>query len=517
MGTCCPGGALRHGRRRGRNADASVKADNKFLGRQSLTEQLLDLRLASSSGIQHFGKCGVSGAALMWDGDCKGFRRWMAGESPFIQGQNLVLQVLWVVPIREVKTISFVITAPEPQLLRRVSASTVLNFMRASRAVTVTEIMQATGLARATALSVCDELLERGWLRELENQRAFGQKGRPARRFELNETAGLVLGVDVGIAKVTAVVSNLRGETVGRSSQPFPGVHITAEDRIPGAQITAEERIAVIDQAAMAALQDADASADMVLAMTIGLAAPVDRNGDVLATQYFWELFDLDIKSAFNDLHGWTVQLENDANLAALGERWRGSASGVNDVVVILSSERFGSGVIDGGRLLHGNHGGAGEMAFLKQIEGVGDTFGIALMARTWAAEALAGKAKTSLRKHPYEEIDAEHVFAAAADGDNLALRILDRLADRMARVIGAVATILNPELVVIGGAVAKSAGVLLEPIAERLDEFTATPPRLAVSPLGESIVAVGAVRSALDYVENNSLDLELRARSLAE
>ena len=76
--------------------------------------------------------------------------------------------------------------------------------------------------------------------------------------------------------------------------------------------------------------------------------------------------------------------------------------------------------------------------------------------------------------------------------------------------MIGAVATIINPELVVIGGAVANSAGVLLEPIAERLTEFTATPPRVAVSPLGDSIVTVGAVRCALDYVEKNTLDLEL-------
>ncbi|MBT2532188.1 ROK family transcriptional regulator [Arthrobacter sp. ISL-48] len=413
---------------------------------------------------------------------------------------------------------SSVISTAGPQLLRRASASAVLDFIRASRAVTVTEVMQATGLARATAISVCEELMERGWIRELENQRAFGeyQKGRPARRFELNESAGYVMGVDVGIAKATAVVSNLRGETVGRSSQPFPGVQIRAEERIPG-QMTAEERLAVIDRTAMTALQNAGVSADKVLTVSVGIAAPVDRNGEVLATQRFWELFDVDIKAAFQDLHGWTVMLENDANLAALGERWRGASAGVDDVVVILSSERFGSGVIDGGRLLHGSHGGAGELAFLKQVEGVGDTFGIALMARTWAIEALAGKAKTSLRTHAQEGVEAEHVFAAAADGDDVAVKILDRLADRMARVIGAVATIFNPELVVIGGAVAKSAGVLLEPIAERLKEFTATPPRIAVSPLEDSIVAVGATRSALDYVEKNSLDLVLRTQEIAD
>ena len=89
-------------------------------------------------------------------------------------------------------------------------------------------------------------------------------------------------------------------------------------------------------------------------------------------------------------------------------------------------------------------------------------------------------------------------------------MKILDRLADRMARVIAPVATVINPELVVIGGAVANSAGVLLEDIADRLKKFTVTPPRLAVSPLGDSIVTVGAVRCALDYVEKNSLDLEL-------
>ncbi|HEY9355232.1 MAG TPA: ROK family transcriptional regulator [Arthrobacter sp.] len=396
------------------------------------------------------------------------------------------------------------VSSATPQLLRRVSAGAVLDFMRASDAVTVTEVMEATGLTRATAISVCEDLMERGWIRELENQRAFGgyQKGRPARRFELNERAGYVLGMDIGILKATVVVSDLRGKALGRSSQPFAD-----------AEISAEERISVIDRAAMLALHSVGASPESVLAVCAGIAAPVDRNGDVLVTQHFWGLFDVGLKSALRDRRGWTVLLENDANLAALGDRWRGAAAGVDDVVVILASERLGSGVIDGGRLLHGRGGGAGELAFLDMVEGVGDTFGIAALARGWAADAVAGKARTSLRDHA-EGAEAEQVFAAAAAGDAVALKILERIADRMARVIGAVATIINPELVVIGGAVANSAGVLLEPISERLTKYTVTPPRVAVSPLGDSIVTVGAVRCALDYVEKNTLDLELTAQA---
>lgn len=390
-----------------------------------------------------------------------------------------------------------------PQLLRRVSAGAVLEFMRASGAVTVTDVMAATGLTRATTIAVCEDLVLRGWILERENQREFGgyQKGRPARRFELNERAGVVLGMDIGYSKVTVVASDLRGTVLGRSSRPFQA-----------GEVGSRERIAFIDGVAMAALHAAGAEPGQVLAVCAGVAAPVDRHGEVVATQKFWGLFDLGLRPALKETRGWTVLLENDANLAALGDRWQGAAAGVDDVVVILASERLGSGIVEGGRLVHGTRGSAGELAYLDLVEGVGDTYGVAYLARTWAAEALATPVPTALRNGGHGRVEAEHVFAAAAGGDAVAVGILDRLADRMARVVGTVATMLNPELVVIGGGVAQSADVLLASITERLEDFTATPPRVAVSPLGDSIVTVGAVRCALDYVEKNSLDLELPA-----
>lgn len=390
-----------------------------------------------------------------------------------------------------------------PQLLRRVSAGAVLEFLRASAAVTVTDVMAATGLTRATTIAVCEDLVRRGWVLERENQREFGgyHKGRPARRFELNERAGVVLGMDIGYAKVTVVVSDLRGKTLGRSSGPFQA-----------GDVGSRERIAFIDGVAQAALRSAGTEPGQVLAVCAGVAAPVDRHGEVVATQKFWGLFDLGLRPALKETRGWTVLLENDANLAALGERWQGAAAGIDDVVVILASERLGSGIVEGGRLVHGTRGSAGELAYLDLVEGVGDTYGIAHLARTWAAEALATPAPTVLRSVPHGRLEAEQVFAAAEQGDAVALGIMDRLADRMARVVGTVATLLNPELVVIGGGVADSAHVLLTPISERLREFTATPARVAASPLGDSIVTVGAIRCALDYVEKHSLDLELAA-----
>jgi predicted NBD/HSP70 family sugar kinase len=82
-----------------------------------------------------------------------------------------------------------------------------------------------------------------------------------------------------------------------------------------------------------------------------------------------------------------------------------------------------------------------------------------------------------------------------------------------MARVVASLAVLLNPEQVVIGGAVAGSAGALVPGIEAWLPRFTATVPRVTVSPLGDAIVTIGAVRHALDFVEANALDLVLAAR----
>jgi predicted NBD/HSP70 family sugar kinase/predicted transcriptional regulator len=395
-------------------------------------------------------------------------------------------------------------TGATPPTLRRLNARILLEVLRSSGALTATGLMQATGLSRATVIAICADLIRMGWVQERENQRDFGGyvKGRPARRFELNVRAGYVLGIDIGAAKTVVVLADLRGETVARASRPFRGRHISAA-----------ERVDVVNAAALEVLEAAGTRPGKVLAACAGLAAPIDRDGNVVVAQAFWEMFDVGLRAALLERHGWPVLLENDANLAALGERWRGQARGVDDVAVLLSSERFGAGLIESGRLLHGSRGSAGEMAYLDMVQGVGSPEGIAILARQWAAEALAGGAETALRTlsgGPSAPVTAEMVFAAADDGDAVALDILDRLKERMARVIGSLGTLFNPELVVIGGAVSASAGVLLAGITGLLPRFTATPPRLAASTLGDEIVSLGAVRHALDYVEERALDIKL-------
>ena len=391
-------------------------------------------------------------------------------------------------------------TAPSTQLVRRVNAGAMLKAMRGAGVVTGTELMASTGLSRATVISICDELVRLGWLQELENQRGAGDyiKGRPARRFVFDDSAASVLGIDIGANKITAIVADMAGTPLSQVTMPFRTYNVSAN-----------ERADVLDRIAADVLKRAGVPADSILAVSVGVAAPVSRDGEVLTVQEFWKSFD--VRGIVSERHGWHVLLENDANLAALAERWQGTAQGVDHLVVMLAGDRLGSGILESGRLLHGQLGGFGELGYLDTVDGVGDTYGIAHYAALWGREVLDDTKGTKLRKLCGDDpaaLTAEMVFKAAAEGDHAAAQVLDRLAHRMARVIGSISTLVNPELVVIAGAVASSANALIPAIEKQLPDFTFTPPRLATSTLSDGIVSLGAIRHALDYVEEHALDL---------
>ncbi|WP_246036109.1 ROK family transcriptional regulator [Sinomonas susongensis] len=384
-----------------------------------------------------------------------------------------------------------------PHVVRFVTARTVLAALRRGGPFTVSELVELTGLTRATVIAVCEDLVRRGWAEEQDPERTGPQRGRPPRTFGFRADAGVVVGLDVGAHKTTALVTDLRGDILS-----------TASGDLPRGARTAQARLDVVSGVALAALRDAGREPRHVLAVGVGVAAPVDRNGHVAAGSDFWEMFDVGLAAALFDRHGWHVLLENDANLAALAEQWRGAAQGLDDVAVLLAGERLGAGIIESGRLLHGRNGAAGELAFLRLVDGAVGPHGIAQLAREWGAEAAAQP--TGLAGLAPSEVTAEAVFTAAEDGDAAAAAVLVRLEDRMARVIAVLSTLLNPELVVLGGAIAPAAARLLPGIRAALPDLTETPAEIEVSGLGGEAVALGAIRRALDDVAERSLAIAL-------
>jgi predicted NBD/HSP70 family sugar kinase len=399
---------------------------------------------------------------------------------------------------------------PTSLLLRRMTASAVLDALRAGGPMTGSDLMIATGLTRPTVHVVCNDLIRLGWIREMDSRPATGEgrRGRPARCYEFQSRAGFVLGIDA-TDRVVVRLADLRGDRVAEAAEPLAHVSVPAD-----------ERVAAIRRATDTVLSSAAVDPARVLAVTVGVPTPVDTQGRPVGREaYLPGLPGRDLGPEIGARHGWPVLLENDANLAAWGERWRGVAVGVDDLVVMVADERLGSGLFLGGRPIRGHAGGAGELRFLELVERVGSTYGIAWLVRALGAEAVAGRRGAAGRPRRRgrllwamaggdpARVETATVLEAARAGDEVALEIVDEVADRMAHAVAALAGMLNPELVVISGAVADDGDLFCDRIRARLlPDLIDTPPRLAMSSLGDQAVVTGAVRLALDHVEASLL-----------
>ncbi|RWZ67815.1 ROK family protein [Labedella populi] len=384
---------------------------------------------------------------------------------------------------------------------RSVNVAAVLDTAWSVAAFTATDVIEATGLARSTAIALCDELIELGWLAELDDSRQSGaeyRKGRPARRYALREDAGLLVGVDAGAHSITAVVTDLRGREVARSQ------------RVVNPMADGDERIAAIDAGIDEAL--AAAGAATVLCLAIGIPAPVDTQGRSPERDPFWQRVNPRIAERVAG-RGCPVIVDNDANLAALAEGAIGAGVGLESYITIVSGERFGAGYVIDGRLVRGR-GQAGELHLLDLVEGVGSTLGVGAVLRDWAREqrTVGTIPETSpLAELPVDKIEARAVFEAAAAGDPVALDMLDRVADRLARIGAVLGGLLDVERIVFAGALAPSMPPLLDLTTAALATYmNADPPELVASTLGADIVAQGAIASAMEYVRRNALAIDM-------
>ena len=393
---------------------------------------------------------------------------------------------------------------------KRVNAAAVLAQAWDAEAFTATDAIAATGLTRSTVIALCDELVERGWLCELPNARAAGEeyrKGRPARRYALRADAGAVVGVDAGQHCVTATVADLRGRELARSHTAIdPDGHGAAQ------------RLTVTDATIDKALEDAGVQAEAVMCVAVGVPAPTDLDGNSPEGEFeFWSRmnpgFAAHLRERSEQLGGRLIEIENDANLAALAEGALGAGVGASSYIALMSGERFGAGYVVDGHLVRGKRGAAGELRLLALVEGVGSTHGIAALLREWALEMRASgavDASSPLATTPKASLVAEIVFRAADAGDPAALQLIDRMAERLARICAVLGGLLDVERIVLSGAVAASLGLLLPRTALLLNELTHPPaPELIASPLGGGVVSIGAMTRALEIVRTNAIALE--------
>jgi predicted NBD/HSP70 family sugar kinase len=314
--------------------------------------------------------------------------------------------------------------------------------------------------------------------------RASGGKGPSAVLYELNPHAGWVVGIDVGAHWLRAAVADITGRIVARLDE-------RARSRSSGALVRQ------IGDAAHRVASEAGLRWRQVTHATVGSSGVLDPSRGLLAhapNLPGWGRQGL--VGAIREQLGTALSFENDVNLAALGERSHGAGRGVENFAFLWIGTGVGMGVIIDGELYRGAGGAAGEIGYMPL--GTGDPadprFRRRGMLEEWAsASAVTGAARsTGLRQA------AKGVFAAARRGDRAAAAVVEEEAGRIAVAIAAVAPVLDPQLVVLGGGIGGNPDLL--PVVERrLGAISPFAPRLATSQLGEEAVLHGAVVTALE------------------
>ena len=248
-----------------------------------------------------------------------------------------------------------------------------------------------------------------------------------------------------------------------------------------------------------------------ILGIGIGVPGAVNGKGVVnRCVNLGWGVFN--IAEDLSKLTGFPVKAGNDANVAALGEYWKGGGKGCDNMLFVTLGTGVGGGIVVDGNLLHGAHGSGAEIGHLLLnrdetlrcncgkygcVEQYCSATGVVRLAQRHLA---ATDAPSSLRA--LENMTCKDIFDAGKAGDKEALAILDQVYRYMGEFLGNVCSVVDPEVVVIGGGVSKAGQVLLDGIVPYFKKYVfhaASGARFALASLGNDAGAYGAFKLALD------------------
>lgn len=374
--------------------------------------------------------------------------------------------------------------------------------LRADGPLSRAQLARDTGLSKPTVSSALAALAAAGLAREAG--RLAPERGRVAVLYEPDPTAGYVLGVDIGRAWLRIAAADLDGRIVARNDLPNRGR-------------TADAVASLVVDGVREVVTAARVDPALVAHGVVGTPGVYDPGAGTV--RYAVNLPGWGRRGLFermSDELGTPLEVHNDANLAALGEYAFGAGKGSRLFVYVLIGTGLGMGVVADGRPFTGAHGAAGEIGFLPLFAGLSQAAtgrpgargpvqdGGRHLEEVVAADAVVRAARELGMRGP---LTAKRVFDEARRGVEPAVTAVRQEAERLAQVLAAVAAVLDPDLVVLGGGVGHSADLLLRTVQETLHGIGPLRPRVAASELGEDAVLLGAVATALEAARDVVFD----------
>ena len=250
--------------------------------------------------------------------------------------------------------------------------------------------------------------------------------------------------------------------------------------------------------------------AEEICGIGVGVPAPVDKNGAIeRAANVGW--MAKEIKKELEELTGFPCVIGNDANVAALGEMWKGAGEGEKDLIMVTLGTGVGGGIIIDGHAVVGAHGAGGEIGHITVRDDETEACGCGrkgCLEQYASATGLVRLAKRYFEKNTKnsiltgKEITAKEVFDAAKAGDAIAIGLVDEVCEILGSTLSNIACVVNPEIIVIGGGVSKAGDILLDNIKKHFVEtafMACRDTKFALAGLGNDAGMYGCVEMLLD------------------
>lgn len=210
-----------------------------------------------------------------------------------------------------------------------------------------------------------------------------------------------------------------------------------------------------------------------VIGLGIGVPGPVLSNGVVNeAVNLHWGVTDV-ASTLSGLLDGMKIQVGNDANVAALGEQWKGGGQGFDNMVMVTLGTGVGGGIIINGKILPGSHGAGGEIGHMQVSDHETDTCNCGKkgcleqyasasgIVRVTKRELSKNKKATTLKDDG--KLSAKKIFDEAKEGDAFAVSMVDAFGKKLGEALASIAAVVDPEAVVIGGGVSRAGQIILD------------------------------------------------------
>lgn len=375
--------------------------------------------------------------------------------------------------------------APLPFSSRQHTLWTVINTALSEGQVSRADLARVSGLSKQTMSEVFRELEDDGWL-ELAGH-TKGSVGRSAAMYQLRPTRALLFGADVGGTKVHAAIADINGQ-------------ILAETEVPTTQEGPEAVVQQLRDVCQGLCEKIGQPMSRIAAGSVGIPGAFNpRTRKLFMVPNIAGLEGFAIADALEQSLGFPVRVDNDVNMAAKGEMWRGEGRDIACFVFVAIGTGIGMGIINDGRILSGAHGAAGEISTLPIG---GDPYD----SRNFHAGTLETNVGSIALRQRYEGgggptgLTVRSIIDAIENGDRIAASTLTEVARSLAVAILAVTAVLDPQRIVLGGSIG-----VREELLERIRAFMPlcipNPPECVVSTLGRSAALLGTVSQSQDLL----------------